>query len=225
MASSVSPHKINFFADSADRDRVLPWLSTGLLSGVTTNPQLMREAGRHLSDISEIYTWAREGGAREVLFQVWGDTVEDQYRSGMQIREAAPGCTVKVPCTVIGAEVITKLVDQEIPVLMTAVYSGKQALIGSALGVKYIAPYFNRMFRAGRNALDEIAHMTRALPQDGTGPLIMAASIKSADHLVALSDIGVRVFTVSPDVLDDLFRDELTAKAVLDFERFMEDVR
>ena len=118
----------------------------------------------------------------------------------------------------------SRLVDQQIPVLMTAVYSGKQALIASALGVKYIAPYFNRMFRAGRNGLDEIRHMTRAIKQDGSGPLIMAASLKSADHLVALADIGVRVFTVSPDVLSDLFADELTAQAVSDFEDFMQDV-
>ena len=104
---------------------------------------------------------------------------------------------------------------------MTAVYSAKQALIGSARGVKYIAPYFHRMFRAGRNATDEIAHMTRAIPQDGSGPLVMAASIKSAQHLVTLTDIGVRVFTISPDVIADLFSDDLTAKAVADFEGFM----
>ena len=142
----------------------------------------------------------------------------------MQIREAAPGSTIKVPVTPIGAQVISRLRDQDIPVLMTAVYSAKQALVGSALGVKYIAPYFNRMFRAGRNAPDEIAHMTKAIPQDGTGPIVMAASIKSAQHLVTLTDIGVRVFTISPEIIDDLFADELTARAVHDFEDFMKDV-
>lgn len=221
---AVKASRINFFVDSASQDAVVPWLRTGMFEGVTTNPQLMREAGQHIADIESIYTWARAGGAREVCFQVWGPDADAQYRSAMQIREAAPGSTIKVPCTVVGAEVTSRLVDQGIPVLMTAVYCGKQALIGSALGVKYIAPYFNRMFRAGRNGLDEIRHMTKAIRQDGTGPLIMAASLKSADHLVALADIGVRVFTVSPDVLRDLFADDLTAHAVRDFEAFMEDV-
>ena len=67
--------------------------------------------------------------------------------------------------------------------------------------------------------------MVRAIPQNGSGPMIMAASIKSAKHLVALSDIGVRVFTVSPEVMEDLFTDALTDKAVADFEEFMIDVR
>lgn len=216
---------VRFFIDSADRKAAEPWLNIGMFSGVTTNPQLMREASRHVSDIKEIYGWARDAGAREVCFQTWGSTVEEQYRSAMEIREIAPMATIKVPCTRIGAQTISRLRDQEIPVLLTAVYSAKQALIGSALGVKYIAPYFNRMFRAGLDGAEEIRHMVRAIPQDGTGPMIMAASIKSAKHLVALSDIGVRVFTVSPDVLEDLFTDQLTDKAVADFEEFMIDVR
>lgn len=224
FVTSGDSHPIRFFIDSADRAAAEPWLKTGMFSGVTTNPQLMREAGQKVSDIPEIYDWARDRGAREVLFQAWGTTPEELYRSAMQIREAAPGSTIKVPVTPTGAELISRLRDQDIPVLMTAVYSAKQALVGSALGVKYIAPYFNRMFRAGRNAPDEIAHMTRAIPQDGTGPLIMAASIKSAQHLVTLTDIGVRVFTISPDIIADLFADDLTANAVRDFESFMEDV-
>ncbi|MCC2594282.1 hypothetical protein LKO27_12780 [Tessaracoccus sp. OS52] len=221
----AAANDVRFFIDSADRTAAEPWLQIGMFSGVTTNPQLMREAGQHISDIADIYSWARAAGAREVCFQVWGSTVEEQYRSAMEIREIAPGATIKVPCTVTGAHTISKLRDQDIPVLLTAVYSAKQALIGSALGVKYIAPYFNRMFRAGLDGTEEIKHMVKAVPQDGSGPMIMAASIKSAKHLVTLTDIGVRVFTVSPSVLDDLFTDDLTAKAVEDFEDFMTDVR
>lgn len=224
-AASSATDEIRFFIDSADRAACEPWLNIGMFSGVTTNPQLMREASRHISDVKEIYSWARDAGAREVCFQTWGSTVEDQYRAAMEIREIAPSATIKVPCTRIGAHTISKLRDQDVPVLLTAVYSAKQALIGSALGVRYIAPYFNRMFRAGLDGTEEITHMVRAIPQDGTGPMIMAASIKSAKHLVTLTDIGVRVFTVSPDVLDDLFTDDLTDKAVNDFERFMIDVR
>lgn len=216
---------IRFFIDSADRSAAEPWLQIGMFSGVTTNPQLMREAGQKIADIESIYTWARSAGAREVCFQAWGETSDEQYRSAMEIREIAPGATIKVPCTVTGAQTISRLRDQDIPVLLTAVYSAKQALIGSALGVKYIAPYFNRMFRAGLDGTEEIEHMVRMIPQDGTGPMIMAASIKSAKHLVTLTDIGVRTFTVSPSVLDDLFTDDLTAKAVRDFEDFMTDVR
>ena len=226
LTNAITPgvQPVRFFIDSADRSAAEPWLKTGMFSGVTTNPQLLHEAGQRVSDIPTIYEWARDGGAREVCFQVWGATSEELYRAAMQIREAAPGATIKVPVTPAGAQTISRLRDLDIPVLMTAVYSAKQALVGSALGVKYIAPYFNRMFRAGRNAPEEIGHMAKAIPQDGTGPMLMAASIKSAQHLVTLTDIGVQVFTISPEIIEDLFTDDLTAKAVADFERFMEGV-
>jgi len=224
--STTSPaggaqNRIQLFIDSADRAAAEPWLATGLFSGVTTNPQLLHEAGLRVSDIPGIYGWAKGHGVGEVCFQTWGSTPDELYGNALRIRDAAPEATVKVPVTPAGAQAISRLRALDIPILMTAVYSAKQALIGSALGVKYIAPYFNRMFRAGRNATDEIAHMTRAIPQDGSGPLVMAASIKSAQHLVTLTDIGVRVFTISPDVIADLFSDDLTAKAVADFEGFM----
>ena len=74
---AVKASRINFFVDSADRDAVAPWLRTGMFEGVTTNPQLMREAGQHVSDIENIYLWARAAGAREVCFQVWGATADE----------------------------------------------------------------------------------------------------------------------------------------------------
>ena len=130
--SFVTPgdsHPIRFFIDSADRAAAEPWLKTGMFSGVTTNPQLMREAGQKVWDIPEIYDWARDRGAREVLFQAWGTTPEELYRSAMQIREAAPGSTIKVPVTPTGAELISRLRDQDIPVLMTAVRAGRLGAI------------------------------------------------------------------------------------------------
>ena len=107
---AVKASRINFFIDSAEQDAVVPWLRTGMFQGVTTNPQLMQAAGRKLADIEDIYTWARAGGAKEVCFQVWGADADAQYRSAMQIREAAPGSTIKVPCTIMGAEVTSRLV-------------------------------------------------------------------------------------------------------------------
>ena len=54
--------------------------------------------------------------------------------------------------------------------------------------------------------------------------LVSTLAVTMVGVVALLADIGVRVFTVSPDVLDDLFADELTAKAVGDFETYMEDV-
>lgn len=218
------PNAIRLFVDSADRALVEPWLATGLFHGVTTNPTLLKRAGASLADIAEIYRWVMDSGAEEVCFQVWGDTADALYSSAMRIRDVAPDATIKVPVTPEGVACITRLHGQNIPILMTAVYSAQQAIIGSALGVRYMAPYFNRMRLAGRDAAAEFAAMTRAVPQDGSGPAVMAASLKSAADMVTLTDVGVRVFTISPDVVADLFGDPLTKQAVADFGADMDAV-
>ncbi len=217
------PHspRISLLIDSAREEEAVPWLRTGMFDGVTTNPQLLHEAHQRLEDVASIYRWALDNGGTEVFFQTWGRTSEDLYRNAKRLREAAPEATIKVPCTREGVSAIAQLHGDGVSVLLTAVYSAKQALIASALNVKYIAPYFNRMNLSGRDGLGEIRRMTAIIKQDGSGPLIVAASLKSADQLVSLAQVGVRAFTAAPKVLEDLLTDELTAGAVADFERHM----
>lgn len=222
---NANPIPIRILVDSAIRAEAEPWLRTGVASGVTTNPTLLRRAGLGLADLPEIAHWAEgegEGatgeGQREVCFQLWGSTVEEQYASAMRLRELAPGATIKVPVSPIGAAVITRLHAQQVPVLMTAVYSAQQMVVASALGVRYLAPYFNRMQVAGRDALEHIRTMTEAVPQDGSGPLVMAASVKSAAQVVELVRAGARVFTLPPAVIADVFADQLTTDAIGVFE-------
>ncbi|AXE38494.1 transaldolase family protein [Acidipropionibacterium virtanenii] len=215
------PIPVRVFADSAVREDVEPWLKTGLLSGVTTNPTLLKRAGLTVSDIPEVARWAVGEGDREVCFQLWGDTAEEQYANAMRIHELAPAALIKIPVTPAGATVISRLHSQGIQVLMTAVYAAKHAAIASALGVRYFAPYYNRMRVAGLDGAAEIGRMAAAIPQDGRGPLILAASVKSGAQVVELLQVGVRVFTLPPAVIADVFADKLTDRAIADFEQDM----
>lgn len=215
------PIPIRIFADSAVRQDVEPWLRTGLLHGVTTNPTLLKRAGLTVADIPEVAKWAAGDGEREVCFQLWGDTAEDQYANAMRIHELAPTALIKIPVTPAGVTVISALHRQGIEVLMTAVYAAKHAVIASALGVRYFAPYYNRMRVAGLDGAAEIGRMAAAIPQDGRGPLILAASVKSGQQVMELLQAGVRVFTLPPAVIQDLFDDGLTDRAIADFEEDM----
>lgn len=224
MLMPCCPVPVGFYIDSADQAAAERWLPTGIFRGITTNPTILRDAGRHLSECADIYSFARQHAAEEVFFQTWGGNADELYANAQRLLEMAPECIIKVPTTEAGSQATARLRRDGVPVLMTAVYSTRQALVGAALDVEYIAPYFNRMFMAGRNAMGEIGQMCRAIPQDGTGPLLVAASIKSAQHVVALTDLGVRRFTISPEVIGQLFDDDLAHKAVDVFEEDMTDV-
>lgn len=220
----MTSYPITFFVDSASRELAEPWLQSGIATGLTTNPTILKRAGARLRDVPEIYRWALGAGAREVCFQTWGESAEDWYSNAMRLRQLAPDAVIKVPGTQRGAGVATRLKSQDIAVLLTAGYSHKQIFIASAVGAKYIAPYFNRMNAADRDALMEFAKMTAAVPQDGSGTMVLAASLKSGNDVSELVGAGVRAFTAAPNVLEDLMRDELVGPAVDAFEEDMREL-
>lgn len=217
----MNDQRIVFFVDSADRASATRWLESGVATGLTTNPTILKRAGVRLSDVADIAKWAADAGAKEVCFQTWGETEADWYDNAQRLLEAAPEAVIKVPCTEVGCRVITRLERAGTPILMTAGYSARQALIASALDVKYLAPYFNRMNKNGIDALDEFRRMAQYLPVQEGSPRIMAASIKSAAEVASLVEVGIRTFTLSPDVLEDLFHNHLSDRAVEDFEADM----
>ncbi|WIY83964.1 transaldolase family protein [Propionimicrobium sp. PCR01-08-3] len=218
----MTSYPMTFFVDSASRELAEPWLQSGIASGLTTNPTILKRAGARLSDVPEIYRWALGAGAEEVCFQTWGGSEDEWYSNAMRLREFAPDAVIKVPGTWRGAAVTSRLRKQGVTVLLTAGYTHQQIFIASVLGAKYIAPYFNRMKLAGRDALAEFGKMTAAIPQDGTDTLVLAASLKSGKDVSDLVGVGVRAFTAAPEVLDDLLRDDLVDSAV---EAFEEDMR
>lgn len=209
---------LTLFVDSADRGRVEPLLALGLFKGVTTNPTILERAGASRADIPGIAAWAGADD-REVCFQVWGGDAEAMLESAAWLVSVAPSATIKVPITREGCAVMAQLGRAGVPVLATAVYSAKQALLASALGARWIAPYFGRMKAAGRDGLAEIATMVRLLSDGDTR--VLAASVKSVDDVMALAGVGVRAFTLSPDVCDALLDDDLTTQAAADFEAAM----
>ena len=58
MSAVSNPVPIRFMIDSADRERVEPWLATGIFAGVTTNPTILQRSRRSIADIPDIYRWA-----------------------------------------------------------------------------------------------------------------------------------------------------------------------
>nr|WP_076387871.1 transaldolase family protein [Vaginimicrobium propionicum] len=214
---------VELYLDTADRADAEPWLATGLFRGLTTNPKLLDQAGLGVNDISTVYEWAGSS-TRTVFFQVWGRSLKEMTEAAYHLLEMAPRAGIKIPCTQDGIKLTKRLSGEGVTTLLTAVYASKQMFAASVAGASYVAPYFNRAFLAGRPVLDELSKMVTICPQDGSGPLILAASIKSANHMVEMALSGVRCFTISTQVAADIIQDELSVRDTLDFENHMAKV-
>ena len=186
------------YVDSADLDAVAPLLAGSLVHGVTTNPTILDRAGRTVRDIPELYArWIAEG-AREIFFQAWGDAAGLE-RTAREILALGDRAVVKVPATRDGFAVGARLAREGAPVLLTAVHTPAQAVVAASCGIRYVAAYLGRMRDAGFDAEADIAGMQAACADSGTE--VLAASLRSAEDIVALSRAGIPSFTAAPDVL------------------------
>ena len=215
---------MRLYLDSADRVALAPLLDTGMFGGVTTNPLILRRAGLGRADVPPLVEWLLARGCGEVFVQTTAGNADDIVREGLGLRTLSDRLTDVVgpadgqdPRDTVGLTATRRLAAEGVPVLLTAVYHARQALLADAAGAAWIAPYLGRMDAAGRNGREQILRMRDLLR--GTRTRILVASIKDTDQITDLAALGVDAFTFGPGIAQELLHDPLTDEAVVDFTR------
>jgi TalC/MipB family fructose-6-phosphate aldolase len=209
---------VRLYLDSADRAAAEPLLATGLFAGLTTNPTILRRAGRTVSDIPAIHRWASAANAGEIFFQAWGEDAATLVKRGRELRDLGDDVVVKLVATRAGVQACATLAADGIPTLITAVYTPAQALIAAAAGASYIAPYLGQMQSHGLDGYAEIVAMHEALTATGGTTRVLLASVRDVAAVARLARHGIRHATMSPAVAEGFFTDELTEAAARTFE-------
>lgn len=211
---SARPRRL--YVDSADVDAVAPLLEGSLVHGVTTNPTILDRAGRTVRDIPALYAEWAGAGAGEVFFQAWGAEESQLRRRAEWILGLGDRAVVKLPASRVGFGVAASLAAEGAPVLVTAVNTPAQALAAASAGIRYIASYIGRTRDAGYDLKGGVMRMHALC--EGTQTEVMAASLRSADELVTLAEVGVPCFTAAPGILWDLLASAATDRAVAEFD-------
>lgn len=204
-----------FYIDSADLAVIEELWPTGVFRGVTTNPTILSRAGLAQADLPDLYRSLRELGVGTVYAQVLGTGTEEMLASARSLLDLGP-LIVKVPASATGLAAAAHLARDGVGVLLTAVYHPVQALLARDLGLQGVAPYVGRMTDAGRSGVEAVIRMQQAIGSEPTR--ILAASLRSPDDVAVLAAAGVPDFTVGEAVARAIVGDELTLKAVADFE-------
>lgn len=211
---------LRFLLDTADLGAWREWLPLGFFHGVTTNPVLLEAAGVPcaLPALDALARAAFDLGAGEVHMQTWGRTRDRYAEHGRALAAIDPKVVVKAPTTIEGVAAAARLRKDGIRLTMTAVYSSAQALVASALGADYAAPYLGRMNDAGRDGFGEIAGIARAARAHGSAMRILVASLRDPGDVVRLAAEGLDTFTFGPKLAAGFFTDDLARQAVEAFE-------
>ena len=209
---------MKFFVDTADVAEIRELAATGLLDGVTTNPSLVAKTGRDFKEtIAEICAVV----PGPVSAEVTALDAEGMIREGRILAKIAKNVTVKVPLTMDGLKACRTLTGEGTLVNVTLCFSATQALMAAKAGATFVSPFIGRLDDIGLDGMQlirEIRQIYDNYPALSTE--ILAASIRSINHVRDAAIIGADVATIPPGVLKQLIKHPLTAKGI---EMFMSD--
>lgn len=199
---------MKFFVDTADVAEIKELASTGLLDGVTTNPTLVQKAGRDFKAIIAEICAAVPG---PVSAEVAATDYEGMMREANVLRKIAKNVTIKVPLTMDGLKACKALTSEGTMVNVTLCFSSNQALLAAKAGATFVSPFIGRLDDIGLDGMTVIREI-RAIydnyPELSTD--ILAASIRSVNHVKDAAMIGADVATIPPAILKALVKHPLT---------------
>lgn len=205
---------MKFFIDTADIEEIRDLSATGMVDGVTTNPSLMAKAGRPIKDVLKDICDVVDG---PVSAEVTATDAEGMVKEGNILRKIASNIAVKVPLTWDGLKACKALSDDGAMVNVTLCFSANQALLAAKAGAAFISPFIGRLDDINLDGMELIEDIREIYDNYGFETEILAASIRTPNHVREAALIGADVATVPPQILRQLAQHPLTDKGLAAF--------
>ena len=222
----INRRKTRILLDSGDPDETVRIRGLlGYLDGQTTNPSLIASnphvvkylaSGRRFTSHqeSEEYRTIVQDisplvGSAGVSIEVFADSTtsaEHMFEQGREMYSWIDNAYIKYPCTAEGIRAAQMSVASGMRVNMTLCFSQAQAAAvysatkGTASPV-YVSPCIGHLDGIGKPGIDLVKNIQRMFLQGDGHVLLLAASIRSLEHLVHCLSIDVDMVTVSSSIL------------------------
>ena len=208
---------MQLFLDTTDTKVLADLAATGLVDGVTTNPTLIAKSGRPMLEvIAEICSLVEGPVSAEVAAM---DT-DGMLAEGRKLAAIAENIVVKVPLTREGLVATAQFASEGIQTNVTLCFSAAQALLAAKAGASYISPFIGRLDDIGEDGMQLIAEIRAIYDNYSFDTEILAASIRSPEHVRDAAINGADCATIPPTVFEALFKHPLTEKGL---DQFMSD--
>jgi transaldolase len=208
---------MKFFVDTADTKDIRELNELGLLDGVTTNPSLILKSGGNIAEVTKEICSIVEG---PVSAEVVATEYAEMMREADVLSKIADNICIKVPLTLDGLRACKSITSSGRLVNVTLCFSANQALLAAKAGATFISPFIGRLDDMGFDGVELIAEIRQIYDNYGFETEILAASIRTPDHVKRVALIGADVATVPPATLRALVKHPLTDKGL---EQFLAD--
>lgn len=216
---------MKFFIDTADLDEIREAASWGVLSGVTTNPSLYARTGGRLADFEpHVVRICEACEGLPVSAESTAETTEGMVAEGRRLAALAPNVVVKLPVCEESLPVCHALAAEGVRVNMTLVFSAPQALLAARAGARYVSPFVGRFDDVADDGLAQLETVVDAVrnydygwwDEEG-GPEIIAASVRTPNHVTQAALMGADIATVPLAALRRCVRHPLTSEGLAKF--------
>lgn len=208
---------MKFFADTASVDEISNLSSFGLIDGVTTNPSLVAKSGRKFEEVIAEICGLVDG---PVSAEVTATDFPVMVSEGERLSEIADNVVVKLPLTLDGLRACRHFKSAGIQTNVTLCFSANQALLAAKAGATYISPFLGRLDDINLDGLELIETIRTIYDNYDFDTQILAASVRSANHVTGVAVAGADVATMPPNVILSLASHPLTDKGL---DAFLKD--
>jgi len=202
---------MKFFIDTANLAQIKEANDLGILDGVTTNPSLMAKEGiKGEQAITQHYKTIAEMVNGDVSAEVISTDFDGIINEGKKLAAIHPNIVVKVPMIRDGVKAMKWFSDNNIRTNCTLVFSAGQAILAAKAGANYVSPFIGRIDDSGWDGVQLIEQIAKIFAIQGYETQILAASIRSALHIIKCAEAGADVCTCPLESILGLLKHPLT---------------
>jgi transaldolase len=208
---------MRFFLDTANLDELKTGASWGILDGCTTNPSLIAKEGTPIAEQIRRITEIVDG---DISAEVVATDTEGMLKEARPLAAIHKNVVVKVPLTRDGIRACSALSKEGIRVNVTLCFTPGQALLAAKAGAYFISPFIGRIDDTGWDGMQLIRDICTIYKNYGFSTPVLAASLRSVNHVIDSAKAGAHVGTMPFKVMNSLFDHPLTDRGL---EQFLKD--
>ena len=205
---------MKFFLDGSDIEKIKKFSDLGLIDGVTTNPSIILKSGKNMIEVISELAGIVSGSVSAEVSALDSDTM---VQEGVKLAEIAENVTVKLPITWDGLKACKTLSNKGISVNMTLCFSSSQALLAAKAGAEYVSPFIGRLDDLNLEGIDLISDIKLIYSNYKFSTKILAASIRTINHVKQCARLGADVATIPLDIFEKLVKHPLTDSGLSQF--------
>ena len=205
---------MQLFLDGSDIDKIRKYSDFGVIDGVTTNPSIILKSGKNMIEVISELAGIVSGSVSAEVSALDSDTM---VQEGIKLAEIAENVTVKLPITWDGLKACKTLSNKGISVNMTLCFSSSQALLAAKAGAEYVSPFIGRLDDLNLEGIDLISDIKLIYSNYKFSTKILAASIRTINHVKQCAALGADVATIPLDIFEKLVKHPLTDSGLSQF--------